>query len=131
MPVARCCVQGSGLALPCDPGSDWHWGGHQQPGLELPSCLGRHREHPGSARAEQGPRARSRALSNNSFSLLRKDVLVYQTELGMQIYSCNCRINRVNSCKIRSMIILRDPSRIPRTLSNPNFITMSWFRANI
>lgn len=57
-----------------------------------------------SARQQQGPTAHRSALRTSTWSLLRKDVLVDQTELGMQINWCKCRINCVNSCKIKAWL---------------------------
>lgn len=92
--VARCrCLNGAVQRCQAHPGSAWHsaWAPPAQLGTRsLLPC--------------QAPTAHGSALTTNTFSLFRKDVLVYQTVLGMQINWCNCRINRVNSCKIKAWL---------------------------
>lgn len=81
-----------------DPGCDWHSGWHHQPRAALPGTG----NIPGRCQTQAG--THWSALMTNTCSLLRKDVLVYQTVLGMKINQCNCRINGVNSCKIKAWL---------------------------
>lgn len=100
-----CCMNGSVFSTAMvTQGLTGTQAGHHQPSFgAAPSCPGlpcqAQGAFQGGARAEQGLTAQE-CLTTNTFSSL----LVYQTELGMQINWCKCKINSINSCKIKAWL---------------------------
>lgn len=86
-------------------GADWHSGWAPSAQLWSCSCLSRAAlpgtgSIPGRCQSRAGTHSTQESLTTNTFSLL----LVYQTELGMQINWCKCKINSINSCKIKAWL---------------------------
>lgn len=102
-----CCMNGSvfstAMVTQGLPGTQ---GEHHQPSFgPVPSCLGLPCQAQGAFQGGASPRhlpCTRECLDNQHFQFAEKDVLGYQTVLGMQINWCNCKIKSVNSCKIKT-----------------------------